>query len=102
MAKMTIEEFNQKWSDKLKDNEDLAIELMEDASDSFNIDIEAMKKIEEEKDAEIKRISGELEDLKARYKERFLTPASKEVIEEVKEEEPVEVQEEEVIDIKEI
>lgn len=101
MAKMSIEEFNQKLSDKLKDNEDLAIELMEDVSDSFRIDEDAAKKIEEEKNAEIERLSGELTDLKARYKERFLTPASKEVIEDIKEE-PVEVQEEEVIDIKEI
>lgn len=103
MAKLSVDEFNQKWSEKLKDNEDLAIELMEDASDSFNRDMEEdINKLREEKDAEITRISGELADLKARYKERFLTPASKELIEEIKEVEPVELQEEEVIDIKEI
>lgn len=99
MAKLSIEEFNNKWSEKLKDNEDLAIELMEDAADSFKNDVEALKK---EKDDEIAKISAELADLKARYIERFLTPASKEVVEEIKEENPVELQEEEVIDIKEI
>lgn len=106
MAKMSIEEFNQKWSEKLKDSEDLAIELMEDATDSFKRDDEElneeMKKLQEEKDAEIERISGELADLKAKYKERFLTTASAEVVEDVKEDSPVEMQEEEVIDIKEI
>lgn len=103
MAKLSVDEFNQKWSEKLKDNEDLAIELMEDASDSFNRDMEEdINKLREEKDAEITRISEELADLKTRYKERFLTPASKELIEEIKEVEPVELQEEEVIDIKEI
>lgn len=103
MSKLTVDEFNQKWSEKLKDNEDLAIELMEDASDSFKNDMEEdINKLREEKDAEITRISEELADLKTRYKERFLTPVSKELIEEIKEVEPVELQEEEVIDIKEI
>ena len=106
MAKMSIEEFNQKWSEKLKDSEDLAIELMEDATDSFKRDDEAVneeiKRLQEEKDAEIERISGELADLKAKYKERFLTPASAEVVEDIKEDSPVEMQEEEIIDVKEI
>ena len=97
MAKLTLEEFKQKWSEKLKDNNDLTIELMEDTSDSFEIGKELG-----EKDAEIERIKGELEDLKVKYKERFLTPASKEELEEIKEDSPVELEEEKVIDIEEI
>ena len=106
MAKMSIDEYNRKLSEKLGENEDLAIELMEDATDSFKRDDEAVneeiKRLQEEKDAEIERISGELADLKAKYKERFLTPASAEVVEDIKEDSPVEMQEEEIIDIKEI
>ena len=67
MAKMSIDEFNRKLSEKLSDNEDLVIELMEDVSDSFKDDTA-------EKDAEIGRLNGELADLKSKYKERFLTP----------------------------
>ena len=66
MAKMSIDEFNRKLSEKLGENEDLAIELMEDVSDSFKDD-------SKEKDEEIGRLNGELADLKSKYKERFLT-----------------------------
>ena len=57
MAKMSIDEYNRKLSEKLGENEDLAIELMEDASDSFNTNDES-EKLLKEKDAEIKRING--------------------------------------------
>lgn len=90
MAKMSIDEFNRKLSEKLGENEDLAIELMEDVSDSFKDD-------SKEKDEEIGRLNGELADLKSKYKERFLTPASADSI---REDTPVEMQEREVIDIR--
>lgn len=93
MAKMSIDEFNRKLSEKLGENEDLAIELMEDVSDSFKDD-------SLEKDAEIGRLNGELADLKSKYKERFLTPASADVINSIREDTPVEMQEREVIDIR--
>lgn len=99
MAKMSIDEYNRKLSEKLGENEDLAIELMEDASDSFNTNIES-EKLLKEKDAEINRINGELADLKAKYKDRFLTPASNDLVTSVKEDAPVELQEKNVIDIR--
>lgn len=99
MAKMSIDEYNRKLSEKLGENEDLAIELMEDASDSFNINDES-EKLLKEKDAEINRINGELADLKAKYKDRFLTPASNDLVTSVKEDAPVELQEKNVIDIR--
>lgn len=99
MAKMSIDEYNRKLSEKLGENEDLAIELMEDASDSFNTNNES-EKLLKEKDAEINRISGELADLKAKYKDRFLTPASNDLVTSVKEDAPVELQEKNVIDIR--
>ena len=99
MAKMSIDEYNRKLSEKLGENEDLAIELMEDASDSFNTNNES-EKLLKEKDAEINRISGELADLKAKYKDRFLTPASNDLVTSVKEDTPVELQEKNVIDIR--
>ena len=99
MAKMSIDEYNRKLSEKLGENEDLAIELMEDASDSFNTNNES-EKLLKEKDAEINRINGELADLKAKYKDRFLTPASNDLVTSVKEDAPVELQERNVIDIR--
>lgn len=99
MAKMSIDEYNRKLSEKLGENEDLAIELMEDASDSFNTNNES-EKLLKEKDAEIKRINGELADLKAKYKDRFLTPASNDLVNSIKEDAPVELQEKNVIDIR--
>lgn len=93
MAKMSIDEFNRKLSEKLGENEDLAIELMEDVSDSFKDD-------SKEKDEEIGRLNGELADLKSKYKERFLTPASADLDNSIREDTPVEMQEREVIDIR--
>ena len=93
MAKMSIDEFNRKLSEKLGENEDLAIELMEDVSDSFKDD-------SGEKDAEIGRLNGELADLKAKYKDRFLTPASADAADSIREDIPVEMQEKNIIDIR--
>jgi hypothetical protein len=106
MAKLNLEEFNKKWSEKLGDNEDLAIEIMEDASDSFTYEdskdlLEETKKELESAKEELDKVNSEYLELKAKYKERFLTPVEPEVVEEVKEEIP-EVEEKEVIDIKDI
>ena len=105
MAKLNLEEFNKKWSEKLGENEDLAIEIMEDASDSFvynnDKELEELKIKLEEKEKELEDSKAEYLDLKAKYKERFLTQAETEELEEEKEEIP-EVKEEEIIDIKDI
>ena len=106
MAVYSLDDFKRKLSDKIVDNDDLVIELLEDLDDSFtpkeNEELEEMKKLIIEKDAEIEKSKAELLDLKAKYKERFLSPASESEVETIDEKVPEEVEEEEVIDIKEI
>lgn len=89
MAKLTKEELIAKVNDKLGENPELAVELMEDITDSFE-DVDLSGYIE-------KVIYDELLQ---KYKDRFLSGEEvKEVIEEEKiEEEPVD----EVIDVQEI
>lgn len=94
MAKLGKEDFNKKYSEKIVDNDDLLIELMEDVSDSIEVNNEELDKIK----AELEDYKAKYEDLKAKYKERFLS--AEEVPEE--KEETEELEEKEVIDIKEI
>lgn len=94
MAKLTSEEFNNKYTEKIIDNDDLLIELMEDFSDS----------ISNSEESELESIKNELEtaksnyiELQRKYKERFLNAvASKDEPEEKG------LEEKEVIDVKEI
>jgi Zn-dependent oligopeptidase len=106
MAVYSLEDFKRKLSDKIVDNDDLVIELLEDLDDSFtpkeNAELEEMKKLMIEKDAEIEKAKADLLDLKARYKERFLSPTSESEAVEIDEKVPEEVEEKEIIDIKEI
>lgn len=94
MAKLSKDELLAKITERITD-EDLVIELMEDISDSLDVSAEEEKKVLEDK---ISELELKLEDLKTKYKERFLKG---DVIEE-KEIEIEEPKEEEVIDIKEI
>lgn len=89
MAKLTKDEFIKKYNEKLADNNELAVELMEDITDSIESDI-----------TELEDMKKKYDDLLNRYKERFM--ASEEVVEEVKDEATEVVDEEEVIDVKEI
>ena len=51
MAKLNKEEFNKKYSDMIKDNDDLLIALMEDFSDSIsNDESEESNEVEELED----------------------------------------------------
>lgn len=93
MAKMNLEEFKNKYNEKIVDNDDLLIELFEDVSDSFNSSDEELNSLKEE----IAKKEAEVEELKRKYKERFLTST-----EEQEEEEEKVLEEKEVIDIKEI
>ena len=93
MAKLSKDELLKKITDKITD-EDLVIELMEDISDSLDVSADEEKKVLEDK---ITELELKLEDLKTKYKERFLKG---EVIED--KEEIAEPKEEEVIDVKEI
>ena len=90
MAVLTKEELIAKVNEKLADNNELAIELMEDITDSF-------------KDVDL---SGYVEkvvydELVQKYKDRFMNPEEMkdEVIDE---EEKVETEEDNVVDVTEI
>jgi len=100
MAKLGKEEFNKKYSEKIVDNDDLLIELMEDVSDSMEVgDSEELAKLK----SELEDLKMKYEDLKSKYKERFLS--SEEIKEEIKEEleeKDDSLEEKEVIDVKEI
>lgn len=93
MAKLGREEFNKKYSEKITDNDELLIEIMEDFTDSINNEDE-IKSLKDELDKK----DREYEDLKEKYKERFLSGESLPV----KEERMEELEEKNVIDIREI
>lgn len=89
MAKLSKEELIAKINDKLGENGELAVELMEDITDSF----------------ESVDLSGYVEkvvydELLQKYKDRFMNP--EEVKEEVIEEPKEEIEEEKVIDVTDI
>lgn len=90
MAKLTKEELIAKVNEKLADNNELAIELMEDITDSFS-DLDLSGYVE-------KVLYDELVE---KYKSRFLNP--EEVKDEViDEEEKIDSEDEKVIDVEEI
>ena len=85
MAKLNTEEFKTKYSEKIVDNDELLIELMEDITDSLSA----------QESEELDTIKKELEDAKTKYtellgkyKERFLsaveTPVEDEEIEDMR------------------
>lgn len=88
MAKLTKEEFIKKYNEKLADNSELAVELMEDITDSIDSDI-----------SELEDMKKKYDDLLNRYKERFMNP--EEVKEEIKEE-VIEEPKENVVDVEDI
>ena len=65
--KLSKEELKNKLAETIKDD-NLTISLLEDIEDSWQ---DSSK--ETEKDEQIQKLTGELEDLKQKYKERFLT-----------------------------
>lgn len=86
MAKLSVEELNNKIN-SLEIDDDVKIELLEDVTDSFTND-----NLEE-----LDKIKSELVDLKEKYKQRFLSSDEKK--EEKKDDE---FEEKEIIDVKEI
>lgn len=88
MAKLSKEELIAKVNEKLGDNSELAVELMEDITDSIDSDV-----------TELEEMKQKYDELLQRYKDRFMNP--EEVKEEIKEE-VIEENEPEVIDVKEI
>lgn len=101
MPKMTIDEFKTKYNEKITDNDDLLIELFEDVTDSFSSDneLETLKDEINKKEVEIAEKESEIDELKKKYKERFLTGTTESDIVKDKVEE---LEEKKVIDIQEI
>ena len=98
MAKLTKEEMKQKYNDIITENDDLLISLLEDIEDSMTEEVfsEEEKKELETLREDIAKKDAEIEELKRKYKERFLSATD--------EEEPKveELEEKKVIDITEI
>lgn len=92
--KLNKEELKKKIDEKIID-EDLKIELLEDVEDSIDVSEDETEKVEK---TAYDEVVAERDEIKRKYKERFLKG------EEVKEdtEEDEELKEEEVIDVKEI
>ena len=88
MAKLTKEELIAKINEKLADNSELAVELMEDITDSIDSDI-----------SELEEMKKKYDELLNRYKERFMNP--EDVKEEIKEE-VIEEPNENVVDVEDI
>lgn len=98
MAKLTKEEMKQKYNETITENDDLLISLLEDIEDSMTEEVfsEEEKKELETLREDIAKKDAEIEELKRKYKERFLSATD--------EEEPKveELEEKKVIDITEI
>lgn len=95
MAKLSKEELIAKVNEK-NENVDLAIELIEDITDSFELADTS------ELDGKITELTEELSNLKEKYKNRFLgIPEAPEETESSGDEVP-ELETKEVVDIKEI
>ena len=92
--KLSKEELKAKIDEKISDD-DLKIELLEDIEDSFESDPE--EKVSRE---EFEKVVSERDEIKKKYKERFLS--NDEETKEEKEEEETGLEENEVIDVKEI
>lgn len=90
--KMSKEELKKKISEKIVDNDDLQIELLEDIEDSFS-------ETPESDNTELEELKTKYEDLKTKYKERFFKTEEKKDEDEKTDDE---MKEEDIIDIKDI
>lgn len=93
--KLSKEEMKKKIDEKITD-EDLKIELLEDVEDSFEVSEDETEKVEK---TAYDEVVAERDEIKRKYKERFLKG---EEVKEDAEEDGEELKEEEVIDVKEI
>ena len=93
--KLSKQELKQRISDSITDNEELVISLLEDIEDSMVETNENV--IDETKTKELEELKWKYEDLRAKYKERFLKGNESENTED-----NPEMEEKEVIDVKEI
>ena len=94
--KLSKEELKKKIDEKIVD-EDLKIELLEDVEDSFEVSkVDETEKVEK---TAYDEVVAERDEIKRKYKERFLNGSEESKEEETEDEE---LKEEEVIDVKEI
>ena len=92
MAKLTKEELIAKVNEKLADNSELAIEFMEDITDSFS-EVDLSGYVEK----------AMYDELLQRYRDRFVKgELDKDIAKEVEEPSEVATEEEKVIDVQEI
>lgn len=96
MAKITKDELKSKIS-SLVENTEVAVELLEDVEDSFEVED---KTALEEANQKLAESETKYNELLTKYKNRF-TDSVEDVKEEVKEE-PTGLQEENIIDVKEV
>ena len=94
--KLSKQELKQRISDSITDNEELVISLLEDIEDSMVETNENV--IDETKTKELEDLKWKYEDLRAKYKERFLKGEETEK----EETDNPEMEEKEVINVKEI
>lgn len=95
--KLSKAELKQKISDSITDNDDLVISLLEDIEDSM-LEDSAENIMDETAKKELEELKWKYNDLKAKYKERFLSCKEKDPEDEKDEG----LEEKEVIDVKEI
>lgn len=94
MSKLSKEELIKKVSEKVEDS-DLQVELMEDISDSFEVDSDSISA------DDFNELTKKYEDLKEKYKSRFLE-VKEEKTDDAKEEDKEELEEKEYVDVKDI
>ena len=94
--KLNKEELKKKIDEKISDD-DLKIELLEDIEDSIDVSEDETEKVEK---TAYDEVVAERDEIKRKYKERFLK--GEEVKEDENKENDEELKEEEVIDVKEI
>lgn len=94
--KLSKEELKKKIDEKISDD-DLKIELLEDIEDSIDVSEDETEKVEK---TAYDEVVAERDEIKRKYKERFLK--GEEVKEYENKEDDEELKEEEVIDVKEI
>ena len=98
MAKLSKDELKAKIDEVVTD-EDVKIDLLEDIEDSFEVKSEETEEESEEKISkeEYDKVVAERDEIKKKYKERFLSGEEKD-----EKEETETLYEKEVVDVKEI
>lgn len=98
--KLSKTELKQRISDNIQDNDDLVISLLEDIEDSMVENNESI--IDEAQKRELEELKWKYEDLKTRYKDRFLKGEEKETEEKEETEEKKELEEVEELEKEDI